>query len=423
MSKTRTFNKSLLVLAIMSIMLFAMTITASAASMTTIKQTGDSTTSVDIKWNTSLGEHYKVYVSEKKNSGYIRVNGNSSSYDDLGTGEQYIYGLQAGRTYYVKVESLYEDEHYDYHHKAWSKPFQIVTSPEDVDRDSIKQTAGTSKYVSVKWSKVSGATGYKVGLEDGKSKKVTSTKTTLSASVGNRYYVEVTAYKKSSSGYVAYSGKTTSHGVFTSPKKPYNVAKASEKNLTWKPNNSSNVTVEWDAEYDYTYSVSEYGYQMQLYSVDGKKITTVKNIKETYYKITSAKICRAIKNKGFKIRVRSYAKNDGIVVYSAWSPITTVIPQASVKISLKSRSTAKVTWPKVANATKYIVYVSRNSGYTDSGNWSKKTVSAKTRSYTIKNLKPYDDFGVYVIPVVKVKGKTYKATKTFYDYSYTKYYY
>lgn len=422
MSKTRTFNKSLLVLAIMSIMLFAMTITASAASMTTIKQTGGYDTSVDIKWNTSLGEYYKVYVSENKNSGYIRINGHSGSNDDSGDGEQYIYGLQAGRTYYVKIESLYKDENYDYHHKAWSKPFQVVTRPESVEYESIKQTAGTSKSVSVKWSKASGATGYKVGLEDGKTKNVTSTKATISASAGKRCYVEVTAYRKSSSGYVAYASTTTSHAVYTSPTKPYNVAKASEKNLTWRPNKSSNVTVEWDDKYDYQY-ITGYGYQMQLYSVDGKKITTVKNIKNDYYKITSAKVCKVIKNKGFKVRVRSYLKNDNAVVYSAWSPITTVIPQASVKISLKSRTTAKITWPKVANATKYIVYVSRNSGYSDSGNWSKKTVSASTRSYTIKNLKPLKDFGVYVIPVVKVKGKTYKATKTFYDYSYTKYYY
>lgn len=96
----------------------------------------------------------------------------------------------------------------------------------------------------------------------------------------------------------------------------------------------------------------------------------------------------------------------------------TVIPQASIKITASSHTSARVTWPKVANATNYIIYVSRDSGYSDSGHWAKKKLSASTTSYNITGLKKWKNFGVYVIPVVKVNGKAYKAYKTWYTYTY-----
>ena len=53
MRREKVFNRSLLILAIMSIMLFAMTITASAASgraVTNLQQTDDTKTSVTVQW-------------------------------------------------------------------------------------------------------------------------------------------------------------------------------------------------------------------------------------------------------------------------------------------------------------------------------------------------------------------------------------
>lgn len=99
--------------------------------------------------------------------------------------------------------------------------------------------------------------------------------------------------------------------------------------------------------------------------------------------------------------------------------MTTIIPEAAVKITSARGSSARVTWPKVANATKYIIYVSKDSGVKDSGHWSKKTLSASTTSFTITGLQPYKDFGVFVIPVVKIGNKQYSAAKTWYTYSWT----
>ena len=57
MSREKTIKKSLFVLAIMAIMLFAMTITASAAgAVTGLKQTDTSTSSVQVSWSDNLGQ-------------------------------------------------------------------------------------------------------------------------------------------------------------------------------------------------------------------------------------------------------------------------------------------------------------------------------------------------------------------------------
>ena len=54
MRREKVFNRSLLILAIMSIMLFAMTITTSAASgrgVTNLQQTDDTKTSFRVQWS------------------------------------------------------------------------------------------------------------------------------------------------------------------------------------------------------------------------------------------------------------------------------------------------------------------------------------------------------------------------------------
>lgn len=145
MRKENTIKKSLFVLAIMAIMLFAMTITASAASVVTgIKQIDSSTSSVEIQWNDIPGQSYRVLYSKSKTSGYVAANTNPSS-----SVSRYISGLSAGTAYYVKVESYVRQGYKDVL-VATSAPVQVVTKPKDIDYSTIKQTAGTSKAISFK---------------------------------------------------------------------------------------------------------------------------------------------------------------------------------------------------------------------------------------------------------------------------------
>jgi hypothetical protein len=422
MRDKKTFKKSMIGLLVMSVMLFAMSITAFAADGASeasvaegLKQTDSSTSSVKVQWNSSLSsEYYVVLISETKDGTYYFANGKTDfNYAVSNSSYKYIYNLDAGKTYYVKVAS-YTKSNSNYIYEGVTDAFQVVTTPEKVDGDTITQTKGTAKGIAFKWTKVSGATGYKVVKVGGGSKVVTTNSAVVSGAAGNRYEFKVYAYRKSASGYVAMASYGYSSYMYTSPARPMNVGSETAGNLVWQPTKSSQVTVRWDRNTSYYYPD---GYQMEVYSIDGKKKLANVKTTSTYKQITSTSICTAIKNKGFIVRVRSYKKTGSTVVYSAWAK-KVVVPQAAAKISAKSSTAAKITWSKVANVDHYVIFVSRDSGYSDSGNWAKKTLSAKTTSYTITGLKKYKDFAVYVLPVVKVNGKTYYSHKTWYTYGY-----
>lgn len=159
MKREKVFNRSLLILAIMSIMLFAMTITASAASAVTgLEQSGDSNTSVEVKWNAnnSIGERYRLAYDTSRTGSF-----SNTTYTTSDT-KLRIYGLQTGCTYYVKVQTMVGNKV-----AAETSPIQVVTSPNYVDYKSIKQTSGTKNKIGLSWNSVSGVSGYLVAKYDG----------------------------------------------------------------------------------------------------------------------------------------------------------------------------------------------------------------------------------------------------------------
>lgn len=409
MRREKVFNRSLLILAIMSIMLFAMTITASAASgsaVTNLQQTDDTKTSVTVEWRGNYGEEYLVYLSQDRSSGYQAL----SSYTST-SNKKYIYNLQAGRTYYVKVKTYVNNQPV-----GESDPLQIITAPESVDYKSIKQTSGTKNKIGLQWNSVSGVSGYVVAKISGSKLEaqynVTTNKATIPAQAGTHYSdYYVYSYRRSESNYIALSNKQYTGILYSAPVNPQYVADANAGTLLWRPGTSGNViTIGWKANPNYDYPT---GYQVQIYSLNGKtRLYTTKATTKNSVKINNAKVRKAINNKGFKVRIRAYKEaNGGAKCWSDWSAFKTIIPQACVKksnVTSVSSTAAKVKWNKVANTKYYLVYYTKNP-YASNIKWTKKKVSAKSSSYTIRGLKAYSSFGVYVIPVVKVGGKTYRG--------------
>ena len=392
MRREKVFNRSLLILAIMSIMLFAMTITASAASgraVTNLQQTDDTKTSVTVQWSGNYGEEYLVYLSQDRSSGYQAL----SSYTST-SNKKYIYNLQAGRAYYVIVQTYVNKQLV-----GQSDPLQVVTTPENVNYKSIKQTSGTKNKIGLQWNSVSGVTGYVVAKISGSKVEaqynVTTNKATVPAQAGTHYSgYYVYSYKRSESNYIALGYGQSTGTLYSAPVNPQYVADAKAGTLIWSPAKSGNViTIGWKANPNYDYPT---GYQVQIYSLNGKtRLYTTKATTKTRVKINNAKVRKAINNKG----------------WSDWSAFKTIIPQACVKksnVTSVSSTAAKVKWKKVANTKYYLVYYTKNP-YASNAKWIKKKVSAKSSSYTIRGLKAYSTFGVYVIPVVKVRGKTYRG--------------
>ncbi len=172
-----------------------------------LKQTGASTSSVDIQFNTLLDTQaqYEIRVSTQSDSGYNAMTTTSASYTTLS-------GLAAGNTYYVKVVPFYTGVNGGSNiYGTESAVLSVVTSPATAPA-AITQTGSGINYIAVAWSPVSGANGYFVDycLTDGTaSEKVKTATGSTSANLygviaSKKYTVYVTPYRVSESGYTAY---------------------------------------------------------------------------------------------------------------------------------------------------------------------------------------------------------------------------
>ncbi|MCI5856861.1 MAG: fibronectin type III domain-containing protein [Agathobacter sp.] len=172
-----------------------------------VKQTGATTSSVDLQFNTLLDTQaqYEIRVSTQADSGYTAMTTTSASFTTLS-------GLAAGNTYYIKVVPFYAGaDGAGNTYGAESSVLSVVTSPAAAPA-AITQTGSGANYITIAWSQVSGANGYFVDycLTDGTaSEKVRITSGSTSANLygvisSKKYTAYVTPYRMSEAGYVAY---------------------------------------------------------------------------------------------------------------------------------------------------------------------------------------------------------------------------
>jgi hypothetical protein len=401
MNKSRFMKKSLLLLAIMSIMMFAMSITAFAEDAPTgLKQTGDSTTSVTISWDAVLGQNlcYNIYYSTKPDSGFVlakeHISGTSAT----------INGLTAGKTYYVAVKTVAKSGsifNYSYSEVSdLSQSLEVVTSPSS-DGATLEQVGATTNSITVKLSKVDGADQYILKVEGNevvsKSATITSKKNLTSAT---GYTAYVYPCRVSSTGYVA-GASSTSKSLKC-------------KTLAKKINKSSfYCSGKWTYlnEYDFEAKISGggsvSGTQWQFFTMKGKKALD-KTTTEHSVKVSN------VLGTFYKYRVRTYINTESGKIYSKWSDYKYIGNPKNVTIN-KSGKKLKVSWSKASGATSYTVYVSTKS---DTGYKKVGTVSAKKRSIVIskyknKSLKKGTKYYVRVVSNVKVGKKTYSTEVVF----------
>ncbi|MCD8054424.1 MAG: leucine-rich repeat protein [Lachnospiraceae bacterium] len=190
-----------------------------------------------------------------------------------------------------------------------------VTIRVKLNKATISSLTNTSKGITVKWKKVTGASGYYIyrKTSGGKYKKiatvtggstVTYTDTAVKSKNGTTYIYAVRAYSGSSLG--SYTGKTVVRLT--------GVSISSLKNAKTKK-----ITVKWSKNSKAT------GYQIQ-YSTSSS-FSSKKTVKVKGYKNVSKTISSLTKGKKYYVRVRAYRTVSGTTYYSAWSS------KKSVKIS------------------------------------------------------------------------------------------
>ncbi len=176
----------------------------------------------------------------------------------------------------------------------------------------ISSLTNTSSGITVKWSKVSGASGYYVYRKTGSGSysriatiksgsTVSYTDTAVKSKNGTSYTYAVRVY--SGSTLSAYTGKATVR--LTAPTLS-SVKNSSSKKLTVKWSKVSSVT----------------GYQIE-YSTN-KNFSNSKTVKVSGASSVSKTITSLTKGKTYYVRVRTYKTVSGTNYYSAWSSTKSV---------------------------------------------------------------------------------------------------
>ena len=166
------------------------------ANVTGFSGSAYSTSATHLRWNRVTGaEGYIVYVYNSKAKTYKRI----AVLNGENTTEFFNWSLKAGTTYKYAIKAFGIAGANKEVTSAKFPTVNVSTKPENVD---FKVTAG-SKKATVKWSKVTGAKGYRVYYKtskNGKWQALTTTKNTSFTKTGLKsgqtYYFAVKAYRK-----------------------------------------------------------------------------------------------------------------------------------------------------------------------------------------------------------------------------------
>jgi hypothetical protein len=180
-----------------------------------ITTNAQTTNTITVKWTKDTAvTGYEVYMATSKNGKYSKVatitKNSTTSYKKT--------ELTAGKTYYFKVRA-YKTINGKKSYGAYS---EILTTTTKTKTPTISNVTAGSKKATVKWGKVSGATGYEVYMatsKNGKYSKITTitknstvsyTKTKLTK--GKTYYFKVRTYR-TVNGKKIYSGYSSIKNV------------------------------------------------------------------------------------------------------------------------------------------------------------------------------------------------------------------
>lgn len=380
--------------------------------VTGLVQTDSSSSSFEVQWNApGLNMEYESYISTD--------NVNWTLHDDeCYKNEDYIYGLNAGSSYYVKVRAYTKEwnaDTYDYDctYGAFSDVLECVTAP-DGAISNFKKTASTTKTVSIAWTGVNAASGYMVEYDndyEGEPSKVYVTG--CSAKLSNlekdsEYNITVTPYKATTNGtYVALSDKypQTYHAKVT-PSKVTGVD-------CYLYHSLKKMTIDCD----YMKQNAD-GYQFQVYRADGKgkKIISKTQKGSGYISLSNKTLA---KDYMFKVRVRAYVDDSGKKAYGSWSSWKYVSKELEITKLKNTKKGIKVTWDKLNGADRYVVYAStkQKSGYKKVKTINKGSTTSCTVSKIGKSkLKKGKTYYFYVVPYEKVNGKYYKSADSTFCY-------
>ena len=272
----------------------------------TISSVVQSNTTVTVKWTGVTGAK-GYYVYRKVGSG---------SYSLVKT----ISSTSTGTITYKDTTSKTNGKKYYYRVYAYSGSTKSSASSAKsltYMKGTVSSLTNTSSGITVKWSKVSGATGYYVYRKASTASKYTKVKTITKSSTVSWTDTGVKSKNGTTYTYYVQPYNSTSKGAYATKK----IVRMTAVSLSSVKNSSSKkMTVKWAKNSKAT------GYQIQ-YSTSSSFASGNKTVTVSGAASTSKVISSLTKGKTYYVRIRTYKTVSGTKYYSAWSS------KKSVKIS------------------------------------------------------------------------------------------
>lgn len=300
--------------------------------------TSVSQTAVKLKWSKVSGATgYRVYQYKNKEWAVIKKSTTSNTYT--------IKSLKPATSYKFAVKTYKKSGSKIY----WSDAKKITVKTAAVSNTkTLKATAGENCKVTLKWSKVSGATGYVAYVyKDGAWKKLKATTATsydiTGLNANTTYKFKVVTYMKVSGKNYYSSGKTVS--VKTGA---LSVGKVSAVDVSAT---SDSITLAWNSDGNVT------GYRVYIYDTEAGSYKTLATIKETTYTATGLE-----GSTNYTFVVKPYAKSGSTTVWGKkFEVMAQTLLAAPYSISATvSGQTATIVWSRAGNVDGYRVYLYKN---------------------------------------------------------------
>lgn len=382
----------------------AMIPVVSKAAMTkpvNLKQTAATENGVKYSWDPVEGAdgYYTSWSSDQVNW---------TKPEAATTPEQIVTGLQAGQSYYVQVIAVdvkaYEAGEEDYLSEE-SDMFEVVTAPDAAAMRPINRVEETTS-IALSWSPVPGATSYilKEGVAD--TAKVYGTTPQTNFTISNltpntAYSLIVFPVRTSASGYQAMNTYLSTTLLTAVEKQPVVIPapgtpSTANFGLYKTPSMTSNDTgVSFFVKNP---DANALGYEVEIFKVKGgKKVKTVAS------QSTISGTVSLSKNVAYKYRIRYFNLSNGQKVYGGYSGYRYFCLQKASGQTNSRTGKIRMKWGKVAGASGYTVYVSKNS---EKGFKKVKSLGAKANKIEFKGagkLKLKKGQTYYVKLVAKVK--------------------
>lgn len=326
------------------------------SAVTGLRSTSNTSTSNTITWNASTkAEGYEIYQWIGTNDSYKLIGTTTSTKftnSKKSSGTMYRYKVRAFNTVDgQRIEGAYSSE------------FTTCTLPANVSF-SLCYTDVDS--ITLKWNKVSKATGYQVEMyTNGKWKTLSTlsgtsyTASGLSQNTAYRFRVRAIRYYN----YINYYGGYTEKDITIRPAN-------TPEGLSSSVNTSSSNTITWES----MNGVSGYSVYQWIGTSD-----SYKKLGDTAYPYYT----NSGKSSGtmYTYRVKAYYVSDNVMQYSKPAQVVTCTLPANVTVTTAKRSGSNISlaWNKVSKATGYEIYVKSGSSW-------KKLTTTSGKSYTAKNL-------------------------------------